>query len=32
MMITTWGEPAFSKAAITIADDMANNFRIEPAS
>ena len=32
MMITTWGEPAFSKAAITIADDMANNFRIESAN
>jgi len=31
MMITTWGEPAFSKAAITIADDMAKNFRIESA-
>jgi hypothetical protein len=29
MMITTWGEPAFSKVAITIADDMAKNFRIE---
>ena len=31
MMITMWMEPTFSKAAITIADDMANNFRIEPA-
>ena len=31
MMITTWGEPAFSKVATTIADDMAKNFRIEPA-
>jgi hypothetical protein len=30
MMITTWGEPAFSKVATTIADDMAKNFRIEP--
>jgi hypothetical protein len=29
MMITTWGEPAFSKAATTIADDMAKNFRID---
>jgi hypothetical protein len=28
-MITTWGEPAFSKAATTIADDMAKNFRID---
>ena len=31
MMSTKWGETAFSKAAITIADDMAKNFRIEPA-
>ena len=31
MMITMWMEPTFSKAAITIADDMAKNFRIEPA-
>jgi hypothetical protein len=31
MMITTWDEPLFSKAAIMIADDMAKNFRIEPA-
>jgi len=31
MMSTKWGEQAFSKAAITIADDMAKNFRIEPA-
>jgi hypothetical protein len=31
MMSTKWGEPAFSPAAITIADDMAKNFRIEPA-
>jgi len=30
MMSTTWSEPAFSKAAISIADDMAQNFRIEP--
>jgi hypothetical protein len=30
MMFTRWMEPAFSKAAITITDDMANNFRIEP--
>jgi hypothetical protein len=30
MMFTRWMEPAFSDAAITIADDMANNFRIEP--
>jgi hypothetical protein len=30
MMITTWDEPAFSKVATTIADDMAKNFRIEP--
>jgi hypothetical protein len=30
MMSTKWGEPAFSKAAITIADDIAENFRIEP--
>jgi hypothetical protein len=30
MMSTKWGEPAFSKVAITIADDMAKNFRIEP--
>jgi hypothetical protein len=30
-MATRWMEPAFSKAAITIADDMAKNFRIEPA-
>jgi hypothetical protein len=29
-MATRWMEPAFSKAAITIADDMAQNFRIEP--
>jgi hypothetical protein len=31
MMSTKWGEPAFSPAAVTIADDMAKNFRIEPA-
>jgi len=31
MMSTKWGEPAFSNVAITIADDMAENFRIEPA-
>ena len=30
MMITTWSESAFSKVAISIADDMAQNFRIEP--
>ncbi|MGH3249824.1 MAG: hypothetical protein ACRDOI_26990 [Trebonia sp.] len=30
MMFTNWGEPMFSKAGITIADDMAQNFRIEP--
>ncbi len=30
MMITTWDEPVFSKAGISIADDMAKNFRIEP--
>jgi hypothetical protein len=30
MMSTKWGEPGFSKAATTIADDMAKNFRIEP--
>jgi hypothetical protein len=30
MMSTKWGEPAFSPAASTIADDMAKNFRIEP--
>jgi hypothetical protein len=29
-MATRWMETAFSKAAITIADDMAKNFRIEP--
>ena len=27
-----WGEPAFGKAAITIACDMAKNFRIESAN
>jgi hypothetical protein len=32
MMSTKWGETAFSPAAITIADDMAKNFRIEPLS
>jgi hypothetical protein len=31
MMSTKWGEPAFSKAATTIADDMAENFRIDSA-
>jgi hypothetical protein len=31
MMITAWGESAFSKPATTIADDMAQNFRTEPA-
>jgi hypothetical protein len=30
MMSTKWGEPVFSQAAISIADDMAKNFRIEP--
>jgi hypothetical protein len=30
MMTTRWMEPTFSKAGITIADDMAKNFRIEP--
>jgi len=30
MMITTWRESAFTKVATTIADDMAENFRIEP--
>lgn len=30
MMITNWGEPMFSKAGISIADDMAKNLRIEP--
>lgn len=30
MMSTKWGEPVFSKAAISIADDMAGNFRIKP--
>ena len=30
MMITTWSETAFSKVAISIGDDMAQNFRIEP--
>ena len=29
-MATRWMEPMFSKAGISIADDMANNFRIEP--
>ena len=29
-MATRWMETAFSEAAITIADDMAKNFRIEP--
>jgi len=32
MMITYWAEPVFSKAAMTIADDMARNFRIKPAA
>jgi hypothetical protein len=32
MMSTKWGEPAFSPAAITIADDMAENIRIESAN
>lgn len=30
MMSTTWDELMFSKAAISIADDMAENFRIKP--
>jgi hypothetical protein len=30
MMITTWDEPMFSKATISIADDMARNFRTKP--
>ena len=30
-MSTKWGEPAFSEAAITSADDMVKNFLIEPA-
>lgn len=30
-MATRWMEPAFSKVATTIADDMAKNFRIEAA-
>jgi hypothetical protein len=30
MMFTRWAEPVFSKAAMTIADDMAQNFRTEP--
>jgi hypothetical protein len=29
-MATRWMEPMFSKAGISIADDMAKNFRIEP--
>ncbi len=32
MILTTWDESMFSKAAISIADDMARNFRIEPAA
>ena len=32
MMSTKWGEPAFSQAAVTIADDMAENIRIESAN
>ena len=31
LMLTDWGETAFSEAAISIADDMAQNFRIKPA-
>jgi hypothetical protein len=31
MMLTSWSEPVFSKAAISIADEMAKNFRTEPA-
>jgi hypothetical protein len=31
MMITRWAEPVFSKAAISIADEAAKNFRTEPA-
>jgi hypothetical protein len=30
MMSTKWGEPMFSKAGISITDDMARNFRINP--
>ena len=30
MMITSWHEPVFSKAAMSIADEMAKNFRTEP--
>jgi hypothetical protein len=30
MMITRWLEPVFSEAGIKIADDMAQNFRVEP--
>ena len=30
MMFTRWMEPMFSKAGVSIADDMAKNFRIEP--
>ena len=30
MMSTKWGEPMFSKAGISITDDMAANFRIKP--
>ena len=30
MMFTRWAEPVFTKAAMTIADDMARNFRTEP--
>ena len=30
MMSTKWGEPMFSKAAISITDDMARNFRTKP--
>jgi hypothetical protein len=32
MMSTKWGEPMFSKAGISITDDMAKNFRIRPAA
>ena len=30
MMSTKWGEPMFSKAAVSITDDMARNLRIKP--
>jgi hypothetical protein len=30
MMSTKWGEPMFSKAATSITDEMARNFRTKP--